>query len=252
MDLRDTLISPRLAAPRAELHDAPRLSPTPGRPVVLSPSWSMGADADAAPAQSLTDQLWGYWNQTTTGLHRLIWGTGAGVVTGLTIPREAQDPTAARQYLADLLEDLGELNAWPPEETARRVLAVRNVGNAATVVATVERCKAVGPPQTWPQALGWYAIADELQRAAALVSAGEAGAVFRSAAGDALEVAQAGMRNVSDKVDRGLDVAHKGAGAFGTGASVVLIGGGAAALAWFFAPELKMARGAKNRATGAR
>lgn len=261
-DLRAYLISPRLAAPRAELHDAPRLSPTPGRPVVVAAAvpavpWRLGDEVDdqvddQVEAETLTETLWGYWNTATTGLHRLVYGTGTGLLTGLTVPREATDPTAARHYLGDLMLDMGEICGWPKEETQRRARAMLEVGNAAGVAGTIQRCAAFGPPSSWPNARAWYMIAGEMRRAAALTAAGETAAVFRTASGDVAETIKRGTRDLSDKVDRGLGVAEKGSGAFGTGAGVAMVAAGALGLAWFFGPEIAAAKTVKTKATGAR
>lgn len=195
------------------------------------------------------EQLSEWWSNLAADLHKAVYRRGTQIVTGVAIPEEASSPTKARDYLATLLDQQATLRGWPAQ-SAQYAAAIRTMAPSGTVVATVDRAIALGgPPQEWPGAAGWYAVAAQLQKSAALLSAGEAAGLIQRVPGKLAEGARAYAAEARPIIERGLDVAQElnrnigtgiGLGA-GLGAAAVVAAGmltvGAVG-AWFFSPEL--------------
>lgn len=178
---------------------------------------------------SWTAWLIDHWRHTARSLHQLVYGSAAALATGITVPTEIADPTAARSYLARVLGRLASLHGWPAAEVSRRVALIAGERNAATVGDTIARVVSYGPPRTWPGAGAWYEVAAEMQRSAALLSAGEAALLVRREAADLSADLRAGLERLATITERG----SVGVGV-GVGLGVVALGVGA--LAWM-APE---------------
>lgn len=201
-------------------------------PIRLS---SLGADE---PAQGWGDWVTSKWSDLNSSLHRMLYGGSTALASGVVVPRELTDPAAVRAHLAEALDRYATVYGWPPEDVQRRVWAIQTAGNASTVYATVERCQGYGPDVAWPGAQSWYDLCDEIKRAIALVSAGEAAGTVRTttvaAWQQAKDVAAAGL----NRVDKVIEVQGKVAGGAGVGIGIglVIVAVGAAII--FLGPEL--------------
>lgn len=217
------------------------------------------AFGQAAPAGVAQLQQW--WNRKTTELRGTVdawtdpkewhlWMNRriAGGVWGIDIPTEAVDPAAARDYLADMLEQLGKVHRWPAGDVARRAAGMRAVAPSGTVAGTVDQVARFGPPKNWPGGAAWYELAGSIKEAAASVSLGERWNLWsaqlrggKEMAREALELAQEAMPMI-ERFASGAALIGPATGlglGIGMGAAVGLVG--AAVLGAAFYPELKQA-----------
>ena len=198
---------------------------------------TLGADGDdRSYAQWLLDG----WHQVTTGLHRFVWGTGSELASGVVIPAEVKDPKLAQQLVADQYRNFGKTFGWPAAVVEQRVAGMLAAGVGATTVTTLERCVPFGPDAAWPEARAWYALVDEIMRAAASVDAGEAAGNVRISAVNTWEQAKVAA-------DRVATITEKGATGLGMGFGVAVVGVALVAGAVAFWPELAAASAWKGR-----
>lgn len=129
------------------------------------------AIAEAAPGERIS-AIKQWWSGLAGELHRAVYQRGTQIVTGVSLPAEGIDPRSTTQYLADLVESVGTLNGWP-DVAARHGAAMRSTPPAPTVVGTVNRLTALGPPHELPGAVAWYDVAQDIQLTASLISMGE-------------------------------------------------------------------------------
>lgn len=208
-DLRRFIVTPYLATPEVQLQRTP-LPPLPGQRIGATDSWGAWVASQ--------------WADTTAAAHRVIWGGLANLTTGIRIPEEAANPTAARDYLAGFAERLAAVNGWPADDAARRVAAMRAEPVAPTINDTVDRVAAYGPPLSWPGAEAWYSVADEQKRLASLLAAGEAAGVVRSTAVSASAQAAHIARELKAGVEAGGTNVGVGVGLGLVGVAVVGLG----------------------------
>jgi hypothetical protein len=172
----------------------------------------------------------------------------AGGVWGIDIPTEAVDPAAARDYLADMLEQLGQVHRWPAGDVARRAAGMRAVAPSGTVAGTVDQVARFGPPRNWPGGAAWYELASSIKESAAAVSLGERWNLWsaqlrgsKEMAREALELAQEAMPML-ERFATGAALVGPATGlglGIGMGAAVGLVG--AVVLGAAFYPELQQA-----------
>lgn len=212
-----------------------------------APAWRVPSLPDVqAAAQRQMDRTVEWWRGLTSQLHRAATTTAVGVVTGIKVPEESTTPSKAREYLAELLEQQGQLRGWPPAEVARYAAAIRATALAGTVGVTVDRILATAaPPPSWPGVDGWYTVAKQVQTSAALLSLGELAGKWQTVPADLLEAArQQGLDprrflDIAERVSKAAAVAVPAA-AIATG----LAAGGVLALlavglgGAYFAPEI--------------
>ena len=225
------------------------------------PSMPQLPAAPSLPSLPTMEGIQDWWAGLASQLHRGAVGGGVGLITGIRVPEEARTPSAAREYLAELLESQGKLRNWPPQSVAAHASAIRSTALAGTVQATIDRIMATAaPPPTWPGVQGWYTVAKQIQTSAAMLSLGELTGKWQTVPRSMLEAAKAEGFDIR----RGYEIAErisKGAaigiplGMIAAGLAVgvtalVVFGGGTAA---FFAPEIATtaAAGKKIARTGA-
>lgn len=87
----------------------------------------------------------------------------AGDVAGTNYQR---DPAAARDYLSNLVKQMGQGRGWNPIETNAIAARIAVIPPAVNVPEMVRILRPLGPPMGWPGAEKWYATADQLARGA--------------------------------------------------------------------------------------